>query len=182
MKKLLVLTLPILLLSSCSLTKKISYGDLMEKVKPHVGEIIYNYTYDGMLFTEDFFVNEERLLLHLKEEKGSIKSHTYITFLFQDEIPEKFNCYFIYELSSTTPKTTIKGDYDIDNTYSDNDQVNLYHYSGPLAVKDKVDDLAKTTTTLALASFNNWMLSDLNTSFKAAGLFPKLKASVKKNY
>ena len=150
----------------------------MNKVKTHSEETVFDKTTNGIHFYEYFTAESDGVVLRLEETSSDSTTNVYITFIYSDSIPDDFKCTFTYSMITSSITYASVGAFTIDNNYSADVEITFTNYSGQTEVRKQAERLAGASTSFALASFNNWMVKELKTSFKAAKLFPKLKSSL----
>ena len=169
MKKLGLLVIPVILISSCDGKK--TYSSLIETLKSYSGAMIVGNSYSNGYYNEEGFTlyDGEIVLYH---QGDSSKSGGYVFIILPNATSAPNSYYCLYSWSSYTTSYEESASFYINNTYTDDTLITFSKYTGDSSMRQSAQNLAQSSVNLLLLRFDLWLGDVYNTSLKSVGMFP----------
>lgn len=169
MKKLPLLLLPCVLLTSCK--AKMSYADLIAKMKTYSGEIMIDNHYSSGFYSEEgFFTNNGQVVLYYNASASNSEGYLFVTLPNATSAPATYRCLYGWEYFDTSYE--MAASFYIRDTYTSSTKISFETYNGYSELRSSSEDLAKSCLDLIITVFKNWVDDELNVDFSSTGLFP----------
>ena len=169
MKKLGLLVIPVILISSCGGKK--TYSSLIETLKSYSGETIVGNSYSNGYYNEEgFMLYDGEIVLYHHGDSSQSSGYVFITLPNTTSAPKSYYC--LYSWSSYATSYEESASFYINNTYTDGTLITFSKYTGDSSMRQSAQNLAQSSVNLLLLRFDIWLGDVYNTSLKSVGMFP----------